>query len=87
MEEVLENWNLEIGQYRHECGEKMVCLVKTDRTGLLTLSEVPVFCPKCDDSKVAMEILASHILTILGVSSEDYKKSMYLFEKATKFIR
>jgi hypothetical protein len=85
-EERLRDWDLQVsGTYYHECGAKMISLVKTSSDGRMILGEVPVICPDCDNIQTALTILFSHILTILGATSDDYKTAMYLIEKAINF--
>jgi hypothetical protein len=90
MERVLEGWDIEVSaQYHHTCGEKMVSLVKTDKTGHIVLSEVPLICPRCDKEEERVEFAVSHILNILSsngvLSKEDSKKALYLILKAFRW--
>jgi hypothetical protein len=86
---VLEGWDIEISDYYHTCGEKMVGLVKRDGTGHIVLSDVPLICPRCDSEEERVEFAVSHILNILcsnGVlSKEDSKKALYLILKAFRW--
>jgi hypothetical protein len=89
--EVLKGWNLEVGAYYHECGEKMICLVRRDRTGYLVLSEVPIFCSRCDSTKTVVDLITWHVLNILNgsgkISDSDFKKAHYLIMRAFEFMK
>jgi hypothetical protein len=83
---ILEDWDLEISAgYHHTCGEKMISLVKTDSTGYIILAEIPVFCPDCDSIPTAVHLVRTHLLSILGLSEQDYQKIRHIEKKTEGF--